>query len=106
MSAKRRFWLKVGVLVTFSLMVWGYQNLAMERASVFGVGVCLAEDPGNIPITAGALTAQQSSIGIQISETGGSQFGTIGRSFQGYSRDHEPEPGHRYCEQPGNLGAH
>ena len=27
MSGKRRFWLKVGVLVTFSLMVWGYQNL-------------------------------------------------------------------------------
>ena len=56
----------------------------MERASVFGVGVCLAEDPGNIPITEGALTVQQSSIGIQIFETGSSRFGTIGHSFQGY----------------------
>lgn len=84
MSAKRRFWLKVGVLITFFLMVGGYQNLGLERASLLGVGVCLAEDPGNIPITEGALTIQQSSTGIQIFENGGSRFGTIGRSFQGY----------------------
>jgi len=84
MNGKKRFWLKVGVLITFFLMGWGSQNLGLGRASLLGVGGCLAEDSGNIPITEGSLTVHQSSIGIQLFDTGGSRFGTIGNSFQGY----------------------
>jgi hypothetical protein len=84
MSGKKRFWLKVGVLITFFLMGWGSQNLAPERASLLGVGGCLAEDPGNIPITEGSLTIQQSSSGIQLFDNGSSRVGTIGNSFKGY----------------------